>query len=297
MKKKGKQKAKARRRNPRSYHVKKEDWPKGTEGLKVRRKPIIPTLFINLLQQSALELHLHLLSNTFHGCAVPPTAEKDDVDTYDKRFSDEEELDTSIQANFINYSSSINEARKLVAETSKKLSETQSTISNNLLSLSEDHKLLAFEFVAAAGLQRFAPDITNSAETMYNLVHERVALHSFRLIAGLGGYSFMGCNLSFLGSGALLSQMYRNFFFSHLRGMVKKEIKAPGRVVDDATKTNSGKRRNAVSSISRKLQSHNLTFVVAKHKAVPTLRKAGIPRSHQGSVQRSRVCLGRRKDH
>lgn len=188
-----------------------------------------------------------MLSNTFHGCAVPPTASESDIKTFEERFSDESELDSSIQSAFINYQSEINAARGLVKEANKKQNETQSNISNNLLMVAEEHKLLAFEFVAAAaGLSRFAPDIVGSAESMYNLVHERVALHSFRLITVQGGYGFMKCNMALLSSSALLSQMYRNFFFSHLWGMVKKEIKAPGRVVAEAQKSNSGRRRSEV---------------------------------------------------
>lgn len=186
------------------------------------------------------------MSGIFHQASVPPSANKEDMAQFEKRFSDETKLDETIQAAFINYGSFMTKARDLMNDASSKLVLGSSSISDNINCIAEEHRLLMFECVGAAGLNRFAPDVMGSADSMYNLVHEQVAIRSFQLVAARGGYSFMQCNIALTKNKALLAQMYRNFEFSYLKNLVKKEMKKPGRIAEDCEKTNTGKRRKDV---------------------------------------------------
>ncbi len=138
------------------------------------------------------------------------------------------------------------QARELVIEANKKLVVGSSRVSGNITFIADRDREFIFQCVAAAGLKRFAPDIMGSSESMYNLVHERVAIHTFQTIAAMGGYAFMGCNIKFTKMPALMTQMYRSFQYSRLKGIVMKEMKQPGRVEAETSKNSAAKRRTEV---------------------------------------------------
>jgi hypothetical protein len=94
---------------------------------------------------------------------------------------------------------------------------------------------------------RWAPDVlSQDPESMYNLLHEYLALTTFEQIAGSFGYSHMGPNLTVVRDFPLMRKFYRNFVFSYLRAIVKKEVKMPGAIELTHERENAVKRRNEV---------------------------------------------------
>ncbi|KLO04013.1 hypothetical protein SCHPADRAFT_948074 [Schizopora paradoxa] len=230
----GQAEKKAVRIKPGTHHVRESEWPVGYR----------PT-------KSSMELILRYLGKAFYQDAVPPAANGDDIADYNTRFDSATALNCTIQAEFINYGSYINEARAHIMEAEAKLAEVSkskySTIATNLGMLGEDHKLFMYECLAAAGLKRFAPDIHGSHDSMYNLAHERVALYTFRNIAARGGLAFMGCDTSLVTQHAWTSRMYRNFQFSRIRDIILREARSPGAVAGALAMSNSGKRCKALA--------------------------------------------------
>lgn len=184
------------------------------------------------------------------------------MDTFEERFSDENSLDQSVQASFRNYGSFMAQGATLLKEMEKKLFTEASTISRNVRTLAETYKLFTFQCVAAAGLKRFAPDVLGDPESMYNLIHERVAIHTFSVIAAAGGYSFMQCNIALVRNDpAIVTLMYRNFVFSHLRELIRRETGRPGRVEEDYQRTASTKRRERVSNTKQNAPDVDADFL------------------------------------
>ncbi|KLO19577.1 hypothetical protein SCHPADRAFT_885193 [Schizopora paradoxa] len=211
------------------HHVRATEWPEGYR----------PT-------KNSVELILRYLGQAFYQDAIPPAANADDIVEYNTRFTSEAELNRSIQAEFVNHGAYINEALVKVQEAEAKLREVSnvkySTIATNCAMLSDDHKLLIFELLAAAGLRRFAPDVHGSHFSMYNITHERVALHAFRIIAAAGGLAFMGCDIFLSTQGGVIARMYRNFQFSRIKEIILREARSPGAVAAGTEMSVSGKR-------------------------------------------------------
>jgi len=106
-----------------------------------------------------------------------------------------------------------------------------------------------FRTVACSGLEHWAPDVlSGDPESMYNLLHEHIALTTFEQVAVAYGYSHMGIDLSFITNFSLLRRLYRNFVFSYMFSLAKAEQRKPGSVAKGKEMTNVFKRRSDVST-------------------------------------------------
>ena len=104
-----------------------------------------------------------------------------------------------------------------------------------------------FRSVSHFGLERWAPDIMSSdPDSMYNLLHEHIALIKFEQVASTFGYSHLGINLQLVQNFVLLRKLYRNFVFSHMCKLAKLEAKSPGSIAKGNEMTNVWKRRKEV---------------------------------------------------
>jgi len=127
------------------------------------------------------------------------------------------------------------------------ISDSVGIITNNIKRIPESHLLLMFRSVACLGLQQWAPDVlSGDPESMYNLLHEHIALKTFEQVSGAFGYSHMGTNLSCINDFALMRKFYRNFVFSYMHGIAKSEAKNPGSVAKAKQMTGVWKRRSVV---------------------------------------------------
>jgi len=112
-----------------------------------------------------------------------------------------------------------------------------------------------FRTVACSGLEHWAPDVlSGDPESMYNLLHEHIALTTFEQVAIAFGYSHMGINLSFITNFSLLRRLYRSFVFSYMFSLAKAEQRKPGSVAKGKEMTNVFKRRSDVSTFTDNLE-------------------------------------------
>jgi hypothetical protein len=134
-----------------------------------------------------------------------------------------------------------------VRELHTSISDAAGIIASNIKRIPESHLLVMFRTVACHGLQKWAPDVlSNDPESMYNLLHEYIALKTFEQVAGAFGYAHMGANLSCTTDFALMRKLYRSFVFSYMYGIAKSEAKNPGSVAKGKQMTGVWKRRSTV---------------------------------------------------
>lgn len=154
---------------------------------------------------------------------------------------------SSVKDCLTNNADNINNAQSQVSALIAELQET-SIRSKNIQRIPESHRLLMFRTIACFGLERWAPDVlSGDAESMYNLLHEHLALTTFEQVAKGYGYSHMGINLTFITNFSLLRRLYRSFVFSYMFGIAKAEQRKPGSVAKGKEMTNVFKRRSDVS--------------------------------------------------
>ncbi len=104
----------------------------------------------------------------------------------------------------------------------RELFQIGSIISDNISQTARPFHLLMFRTVAAAGLRRWAPDVLRaSPDSMYNLLHEHLALSTFEQVSNAYGYSHIGHDMSLVKDFPLMRKLYRNFVFSFMRDRAK----------------------------------------------------------------------------
>ena len=160
----------------------------------------------------------------------------------------------SVTASLDDNSASIQGAQTKVRELLNSISDSVGIITNNIKRIPESHLLLMFRSVACLGLQQWAPDVlSNDPESMYNLLHEHIALKTFEQVSGAFGYSHMGANLSCINDFALMRKLYRSFVFSYMHGIAKLEAKNPGSVAKAKQMTGVWKRRSVVRNFQNSI--------------------------------------------
>jgi hypothetical protein len=123
---------------------------------------------------------------------------------FSQRFSSESQIEASVTASLNEHSTNIDLAQAKMQELLS-LVKDGSIISNNIKRIDEFHLLTIFQAVANLGLRRWAPDVlSGNANSMYNLIHEQIALQTFSQISALYGYSHVGNNLSLVNKFSLI---------------------------------------------------------------------------------------------
>ncbi|KAF8222586.1 hypothetical protein L208DRAFT_1413194, partial [Tricholoma matsutake] len=146
---------------------------------------------------AALELHLCVLWCLPHQSTVPP-----------KRYLSEAQLQNSVTSSLDDNSGRIQDAKAKVAELVSSLKDGM--IAANIRHIQECHLLLIFRTVACLGLAKWAPNVlSGDPESMYNLLHEHIALKTFEQVSAAYGYSHMGANLSCVHDFALMRKLYQ----------------------------------------------------------------------------------------
>ncbi len=130
----------------------------------------------------------------------------------------------------------------------KVLLRSNSNIAKNIVRIGEDNLTLMFSTLGGLGLRRWRPNVLGDPNSQYNVVHEHVALVTFRRLVKQNTYAFMGVTPSMGDNIALQTRCYRSFVFSYLRELVMKEGREPGRVVKDVKNGLSYGRRKNVSN-------------------------------------------------
>ncbi|KAJ7073119.1 hypothetical protein C8F01DRAFT_1362311 [Mycena amicta] len=114
------------------------------------------------------------------------------------------------------------------------------TIAAAISRVNDQHLNAIFSAILEAGLARFLPDLLGSPDSLYNSVHEDLAIESFQRVASRRAYPV---DTTHVRDVALLRRLYRHFFFYHMYEKVKSDLREPGAVERRIEMTNTYKRR------------------------------------------------------
>ncbi|KAF9456497.1 hypothetical protein BDZ94DRAFT_1347540, partial [Collybia nuda] len=178
----------------------------------------------------ALEVHIHALWQLPHQNAVPPVVTNVDQAHFEQHFSSEKDVVSLVHTSLNTHARNINDTQSAVNTLLSSLQpEGCSATGNHICHISSGFLLLMFRTVASFGLVHWAPDIlSNDPDSMYNLLHEHIALITFEQVATAYGYSHVGINHSIIKKFSLLRKSYHNFVFSYMYKIMKLEGKSPG---------------------------------------------------------------------
>ncbi|KAF8225955.1 hypothetical protein L208DRAFT_1407782, partial [Tricholoma matsutake] len=177
-------------KKPSDWHMRNGEVPKEAEKTK-----------------AALELHLCVLWCHPHQSTVPPKVTPEDKVPFTQHYLSEAQLQNSVTSSLDDNSGRIQDAKAKVAELLSSLEDGM--IAANIRCIQECHLLHIFRTVACLGLAKWAPDVlSGDPESMYNLLHEHIALKTSEQVSTAYGYSHMGVNLSCVHDFALMHKLY-----------------------------------------------------------------------------------------
>ena len=172
----------------------------------------------------------------------------DDFKAYNERFNSEADVRATVKACLDHNAEQIRGSDAHYQLLRDKVTEADGRIARNIGCTAEACLRLLYQTVATAGLSRWAPEvITGGADSMYNLLHEHIALLTFQQICDASGYDHIGATHKWYSDPGLMKKLYRSFVFSYMRGKARAERKNPGTAVQNVELNNITKRRQEVS--------------------------------------------------
>ena len=179
--------------------------------------------------QVALELHIRVLWGLVNQGSLPIAVTNIERTNYDARFSSVKVIKADVTAALNNHSADINKARDAMMMLHNKIRNEHGTIANNMRRIPEPHLLMMFRTVATYGLRQWNPDIlSGDPDSMYNVLHETIALLTFEQAAAAYAYSFTGLTMNHVYDYTILKKFYRNFVFVYMRSNARLENRKPG---------------------------------------------------------------------
>ncbi|KAJ7715629.1 hypothetical protein B0H16DRAFT_1339605, partial [Mycena metata] len=205
-----------------NWEISRKDVPKHARGL-----------------QDALHLHVRILMRHLTAQSVPTPIPTGVKASFEARFSPTDDVAARLSHLLSQAVPPASAAFREVTEFLNTARGTQSQISNWAARVAEHHLSAMFNAVSNTGLLSFAPDVFGNADSLYNLAHEHVFVHSFRAVASLFAYStIFDVNLTLLNDEHLLRRFYRSFVFGHLGKQARIENRHPGQVAINIIKNN-----------------------------------------------------------
>lgn len=104
-----------------------------------------------------------------------------------------------------------------------------------------------FSYLANYGFTAWKPDLTETSTSLWNTACKIVAIDSFKQAMASHGYHFLQPNADYMSNHVLLSDIYNQFVWVHMKGLHELELRRTGAVAEKAVTGEVYRRRKAVS--------------------------------------------------
>ncbi|KAJ7720304.1 hypothetical protein B0H14DRAFT_2642719 [Mycena olivaceomarginata] len=159
-------------------------------GVRVRSSCYLAdALFTDVGVQKALHLHLRILMGLLSPSAVPRRLSAEEMALFNARLASAVDVDARLTETLAAAIEPTAAVAERVTTFLRSARASHSQTSRDAMRVREDHLGMMFNALANAGIHIFTPDILGNPESLYNIAHELVALHSFRVVATTYGYS------------------------------------------------------------------------------------------------------------
>ncbi|THU94641.1 hypothetical protein K435DRAFT_899556 [Dendrothele bispora CBS 962.96] len=129
----------------------------------------------------------------------------------------------------------------------KDIPTLRSNIAKNLSRVDDLTLEMVIATLAQHHFHKWMPDFSSTPRTMYNIVHQAIAIETFRYATAHHAYSFMGpISLEHANNSQLLIELYDNYFWSYWREKFELETRRPGANGSKTEYNNASKCRSAV---------------------------------------------------
>ncbi|KAJ3796507.1 hypothetical protein GGU11DRAFT_133361 [Lentinula aff. detonsa] len=196
-------------------------------------------------QTGPLHLHIRMLWNLLSQNTLPVPVSPVDISNFNQRFTSANNRANDIEKLIQGVTSSSNAIAASVQAVKHNAFLGRGIIAKQVGRIEDSFLEKIFSAITALGLDRWAPDVTGGhPDSVYNLVHEQVAISTFKMLLASFVYRFMNADMTVGNDNALCVRIYRQFVFGHIGRKVKEELRKPGSVEQRNERTNTYKRRS-----------------------------------------------------
>ncbi|KAJ7205122.1 hypothetical protein B0H12DRAFT_1035122, partial [Mycena haematopus] len=177
----------------------------------------------------ALHLHLRISMRLLSQSEVPKHLTVAEMALFEKRFSSSDDIEAQLSVIISKAIPPSSSQYTQISSTLRSIRTGSSQTAKDASRIGDHHLRVIFNAIATAGLREFTPDVLGNPETMYNLIHEHLALHTFCTIASAWAYSSTyKIDMALLQDYNLLRSLYRSFIYGYLREKTGQEDRNPG---------------------------------------------------------------------
>ncbi|KAJ7123994.1 hypothetical protein C8R43DRAFT_1147738 [Mycena crocata] len=216
-----------KKRNPNKSHLSQGDIVKEDRPLK-----------------TGVETHIRLLSGVLKAADIPPMPTAELMANFESRFGPEDKLE-ELQAK-LRKAPSHPDGMAMVHAIRNTAQTHTSITANNIRRVKDNFLIAIFSAVLTAGLQKWCPDVLGAPDSLYNRVHQMVALETFQMVVAAFGYSHLSIDRTRVRNIILLNSLYENFVFSYWADLARGELRKPGSVAKKVTDNNVYRRRDSL---------------------------------------------------
>ncbi|KAJ7321338.1 hypothetical protein DFH08DRAFT_713015, partial [Mycena albidolilacea] len=226
--------------------------------------------------QRAMNLHSRILMGLLSQSAVPIRLPADLRNQFEQQFSSPEDLDAQLNGILASAIPPTNSVYEQVAAFLHTARAMNSQTASDAARVGDHHIHSVYNAIANVGLHVFVPDVFGNPESLYNLAHEHVAIHSFRTIASLFAYSSIyRVDLSLIKDDHLLRRFYRSFIYGHMKDLASKEERRPGRALRVAQIADDCFMNKTVARLAAENECHSDNEELADGSAFMVHEKPG----------------------
>ncbi|KAE9386833.1 hypothetical protein BT96DRAFT_792675, partial [Gymnopus androsaceus JB14] len=191
------------------FHLTKQDVPDNAKGV-----------------QNAFHVHIRIMWMSFSQEDVPLGPDLNLKNSFNERFksSNEADIGAHVDALIAKAIPASLEAIPKADEVRRTAHRSKGMLAHWARQIEEPFLVSMFTAVANAGLTRWAPDVLGTPDSPYNVLHERIAVTTFRQLLTSFVYTKMNANISFAEDHILLSKLYRSYIFSHMLKKARREL-------------------------------------------------------------------------
>ncbi|KAI0037496.1 hypothetical protein FA95DRAFT_1614153, partial [Auriscalpium vulgare] len=202
--------------------------------------------------QNALHIHIRMLGFLVTSHTFPEKISGTEGNLFSERFSDAPGIRSAVDAEIARARDPSGAAQAMVTRLNKALDAAaasdkdknkRSFIIPAIRRIVPDFLLLSYSVVTSLGLKAWNPDLGSAADSIYNLLHEQIALSTFKTLCLSYAYTAHRINFEELNKPVLLRKLYRNYVFSYLRKRFMKDSSRNGSVKESDELSNLYKRR------------------------------------------------------
>lgn len=194
--------------------------------------------------QDCIYTHIRILWDMMEEKAIPKIPDMNTLKEFQQRFANADQIAAAAE----NSASPV-----LITEgevtTLRDLKMGQIIVSKKIIHVEDFFFKYTKAVLARLGIRKWAPDLEDSPDSLYNEACRVAAIKSFRQIAVNGAYKFANCNLQFLNDFDLLIRTYNHYVFFLSKNKYTKEKKNPGSLGQELDRKAISHARGRVSAL------------------------------------------------